>query len=86
MEPFRGLPVLFVEDYRGVTRELLEREWARLQPSDNLPEALFAEFWGSKVRAARQRLAGRGTMPLGEWLAESAKYGAGMVGRRLRKS
>jgi len=83
MEPFRDPPILFVKDYGDLTHELLEREWMRFQPLDNLPEALFADFWGGKVREAKQRLAGRETMPLAKWFVESAKYGFGMVGRKL---
>lgn len=86
MEPFRGLPILFVEDYRKVTRELLERAWAEIRVPDEPPELMYEDYWGKRIQAAKESLTGRETMPMGEWLAESVKYGVGMVGRRLRRS
>lgn len=85
MEPFRDLPILFVEDYREVTRDLLERAWAEIRVPDETPELMYEDYWRKRIQAAKESLIGRETMPLGEWLAESAKYGVGMVGRRLRK-
>lgn len=86
MEPFRDLPVLFVEDYREVTRELLERAWAEIRVPDEPPELRYEDYWRKRIQAAKESLIGRETMPLGEWLTESVEYGVGMLGRRLRKS
>lgn len=83
MEPFRRLPILFVEDYRKVTRELLERAWAEIRVPDQPPESMYEDYWRKRIQAAKESLIGRETMPLGEWLGESVKYGVGMVGRRL---
>jgi hypothetical protein len=83
MEPFRDLPILFVDDYREVTRELLEAAWQRIPVPPEPPEMMFADFWKKKIQAAKDCLRGREVMPISDWVSESAKYGLGMVRRRL---
>jgi len=80
-EPFRALPILFVDDFRGVTRDFLRARWERREPVDlTLAEAAY---WDSQVRAAADSLRGREVMGMGEWLQESLAYGVDMVKRRI---
>ena len=83
MAPFRELPILFVDDYRKVTKELLEDSMNKIRVPDDPPELMFADYWGKKIHAAKDRLRAREIMPMGEWVCESAKYGLGMVRRRM---
>jgi hypothetical protein len=83
MEPFRDLPILFVDDYREVTQELLEAAWQRIPVPPEPPEMMFADYWGKKIQAAKDCLRGQEIMPMDEWISESMKYGFGMVRRRL---
>ena len=85
MEPFAHLPILFVEDFRRVTKELLE---AALQKHPNpppVPPLMTSDFWQEKIRDAA---AGRAENPLmgwSEWIGESLAYGKGMMKRRLKR-
>jgi hypothetical protein len=83
MEPFGDLPILFVDDYREVTREFLEAAWSRIPVPAEPPEMMYADYWKKKIQAAKHRLHGREIMPISEWVRESVKYGLGMVRRRL---
>lgn len=85
MEPFRGLPILFVDDYRQVTRGLLEAASSSIQIPEVLPAVMREDFWAAEILKARKASAGRETIPLGEWLRESASYGLAIIGRRLKK-
>lgn len=83
MAPFRELPILFVDDYRKVTKELLVDSMNKIRVPDHPPELMYADYWGKKIHAVKDRLRGREIMPMGEWVRECAKYGLGMVRRRL---
>jgi hypothetical protein len=83
MEPFGDLPILFVDDYREVTREFLEAAWSRIPVPAEPPEMMYAYYLKKKIQAAKHRLHGREIMPISEWVRESVKYGLGMVRRRL---
>jgi hypothetical protein len=85
METFRSLPILFVDDYREVTRGLLEAASSSIQIPEVLPAVMREDFWASEILKKRKALVGNETMPLGDWLRESASYGLGMVGRKLKK-
>ena len=84
MEPFSHLPVLFVDDYRQVTRELLGEALRRIE----VPAAPSLEtenkFWGDQIRSAENELAGREMMGWGQWVGASVAYGAGMMRRLCR--
>ena len=81
--PFESLPILFVDDYREVTQEFLQNAWTRIRVHEETPKMMFADYWGEKIAEAKQALKGREQMGLAEWMGDSAKYGLGMVGRRL---
>ncbi len=83
MDPFRDLPILFVDDYREVTREFLAAAWSRIPVPTEPPEMMYADYWKKKIQAAKGFLRGREIMPISEWVPESVKYGLGMVRRRL---
>ena len=85
MEPFRSLPILFVDDYREVTRDLLEAASRSIQIPDVLPALMSEDFWVAEILKEKNGLKGHETMPLGEWLRESVRYGLGMVARRVAR-
>ena len=78
----KDYPVLFVDDYRQVTKEVLSEALTRIV----VPEAPSPEtesvFWGNQIRLAENELAGREMMPWVQWVGASVAYGAGMM-RRL---
>jgi hypothetical protein len=85
MKPFESLPILFVEDYREVTIELLEAAWAKVKTPEEVPLMMHEDFWAAQILKEKNGLKGRETMPLPEWMRESVSYGLGMVARRVGK-
>ena len=85
MKPFESLPILFVEDYREVTRELLESAASQIRIPEVLPTMMCEDYWAGEIFKTKKALAGRETMPLGEWIRESVSYGLGMFARRVGK-
>jgi len=83
MKPFESLPILFVDDYREVTQAFLQNAWTRIRVPEKTPKMMFADYWGEKIAEAKQALKGREQMGLAKWMGDSARYGIGMVGRRL---
>lgn len=83
MMPFESLPILFVDDYRKVTHAFLQNAWTRIRVPEETPKMMYADYWGEKIAEAKQALKGREQMGLAEWMGDSARYGVGMVGRRL---
>ena len=51
---FDDLPVLFVNDYMKLTRELLEKTWAEFQSREFKMEKLTARYWGDRIRNEAQ--------------------------------
>ena len=85
MKPFESLPILFVEDYREVTIELLEAAWAKVKTPEEVSVMMQENFWAAQILKKKNGLKGRETMPLPEWIRESVSYGFGMVARRVGK-
>jgi hypothetical protein len=83
MKPFESLPVLFVDDYRKVTIELLEEAWARVKNPEEVPVMMHEDFWAAQILKEKNGLKGHETMPLPEWIWESVSYGLGMAARRM---
>ncbi len=83
VEPFAHLPILFVKDYRELTRELLSEAFVRLQVPLQVPAEMHSEFWGEQIRRAGDGLRGYERVGWREWGLESARYGARMLGRRM---
>ncbi|TSA31400.1 MAG: hypothetical protein D4R65_11255 [Verrucomicrobiaceae bacterium] len=86
MEPFVHLPILFVEDFRELTRGALVEAFSRIQVPRGAPEEMSTAFWGEAIRRAGKPLEGDEQLGWREWGVESVKYGAGMLGRRLKKA
>jgi hypothetical protein len=83
MEPFRELPVLFVDDFREVTLDLLEKALEQINVPTR-PHIMTTEpYWAERIRSKKGEIRGGGLMSWKEWITESAKYGAGMLARRL---
>jgi len=84
MKPFSDLPILFVNDYREVTNELLETAWNEIR-APSPPHLLMSEsYWTQIIRAKQGEIQGDGLMRWRSWIAESANYGSEMISRRLR--
>ena len=83
MEPFFHLPAVWVDDFRCVTRSLLEAEWERLAPGWRVPEEVYEQFWKSRIDEARRSLQRRRRVSWDEYLKESLAYAAGMIRRRM---
>lgn len=83
MEPFRELPILFVDRYEEVTFELLEDAADRISHVTTENPMLQAEYWTGQIRAAKLALKGRELMPRKDWIMESFKHGGGIIRRKL---
>lgn len=86
MEPFRSLPILFVDDLCDVTLEFLEVEWARISGMPANLAMLEADYWRSLIVSAADGLRAENKMGWGEWVNEAVAYGFGMLKRRLSES
>ena len=85
MEPFSELPVLFVDDYREVTKGLLEAAFQKYPAPPAVPPLMTSEFWRERIREAANQLAENPMMGWREWTGESLAYGTGMMKRRLKR-
>ena len=74
MNAFRDLPILFVRDFRKLTRDFLAGEYDRLQTSQwNWPK-LFLPWWRERIteQCEMLRRAGAGVVPRSRFLREIA--------------
>lgn len=83
MEPFKELPILFVDDFREVTLSLLEKAYQEIKPAPHPPIIMSESYWTELIRAKQAQIRDAGLMTWSEWIAESAQYGQGMIARRL---
>lgn len=83
MEPFSGLPVLFVDDFREVTRELLANALQIIPRSPAIPPVMASGHWHDRIRLSRAALESDKNMGWGTWAREALVYGIGMLKRRL---
>ena len=83
VEPFKGMPILRVDSYEEVTKELLKETACRITPTKSEDPMLRASFWMSQIQAAKQAAIGNETMSFMEWMRESIRYGSDMVKRRI---
>jgi hypothetical protein len=82
-DSFRDLPILFVEDFRELTRGFLAREYQRITSSKWNWQKLFLPWWLDRIREQKERLKGAGAMlPRSEFLREVA--GARLAGLKRR--
>jgi hypothetical protein len=86
MEPFRSLPILFVDDLCGVTLEFLETEWARISGMPANLAMLEADYWKALIVGASDGLRETGVMRMGEWTSKAVSYGFGMLRRRINRN
>ena len=84
MKPFSKLPILFVEDFSRVTKELLEATLEKYPAPPAVHPVMTSEFWSAKIREARAELAGNPVMGWRNWIGESLSYGLGLLGRRWK--
>jgi hypothetical protein len=86
MKPFYDLPILFVEDFSEVTKELLEKSSREIQIPRDPPSVMQESYWEAHIDHQKSLLAGTSPMSWKEWVSESAVYGAFMIRRRLANS
>jgi hypothetical protein len=85
MEPFKELPILFVDGYEEVTLGMLEKAARSMSPATLEEPLLQSSFWLKKINQESSVLKAYETMPWAEWMMESIRYGAGMLGRKLTR-
>ena len=85
MEPFSELPILFVDDFRDVTKGLLEAALQKYPAPPAVPPVMTSEFWRERIREAVAELAENPMMGWREWTGESLAYGTGRMKRRLKR-
>lgn len=83
MEPFRHLPLLFVDDLRAVTLDTLKAAWPHFAGERSLPPEILASHWADEIAAARMAIAARPQLNWRRFIFASSRYGAGMMARRL---
>ena len=84
MAAFRDLPILFVEDFRNLTRDFLAGEYERICTSQwNWPK-LFLPWWRDRIAEQCEKLkrAGAGVVPREEFFREMA--GTQLAGLKRR--
>ena len=83
MDPFRDLPILFVEDFRQLTANFLAREYERITSSKWNWQKLFLPWWRDRMHEQKEKLKDREAMlPRSEFLREVA--GARLAGLKRR--
>jgi hypothetical protein len=87
-DSFRDLPILFVEDFRELTRGFLAREYERVISSSWNWQKLFLPWWLDRIHEQQEKLKGAGAMvPRSEFLRDVAKARLAELKRRvLRRS
>ena len=70
MDPFRDLPILFVEDFRQLTRDFLASEYERITFLKWNWRKLFLPWWHERIAEQCEKLrnAGASMLPRGEFL------------------
>jgi hypothetical protein len=85
MAAFRDLPILFVEDFRKLTRDFLAGEYERIRTSQwNWPK-LFLPWWSQRIAEQCEKLktAGAGVVPRSKFLREIAGAQLAELKRRV---
>ncbi len=73
MDAFRDLPILFVEDFRQLTRDFLARQYERITALKWNWQKLFLPWWRERIREQQEKLQRSGAMlPRSEFLREAA--------------
>lgn len=85
IDAFRDLPILFVEDFRQITRDFLAREYERISSSTWNWQKLFLPWWRDRIRDQREKLtiADARLLPRGEFFREMARARLAELKRRV---
>jgi len=89
MDAFRDLPILFLEDFRQLTRDFLAGEYERIKSSKWNWQKLFLPWWRDRIHEQREKLKSTDTrlLPRSEFLREIAGARLAELKRRvLRRS
>jgi hypothetical protein len=71
-DAFRDLPILFVEDFRHLTRDFLAREYERIKSSNWNWQKLFLPWWRDRIREQCEKIQSARLLPRSEFLREIA--------------
>jgi hypothetical protein len=85
MEAFRDLPILFVADFRQLTRAFLAEEYKRIVSASWNWQKLFLPCWRDRIaeQCEKLRRAGAGFLRRGEFLREVTEARLGDLKRRV---
>jgi hypothetical protein len=84
MNAFRDLPILFVEDFRELTRDFLAAEYARITSSKWNWQKLFLPWWRDRIGEQAEKLRGADAMlPKGEFFRDVAAARLALLKRRV---
>jgi len=86
MEPFYDLPILFVDDFREITKELLEKASGQIRVPEEPPSVMQEWYWKERIGQQQRLLAESPLMSWKEWVAASVAYGASIIRRRLGRT
>ena len=87
MDAFRDLPILFVEDFRQLTRDFLASEYDRIKSSNwNWPKLLLP-WWRERIveQCEKLKTLNAGVVPRGEFLREIAGARLAQLTRRVSR-
>jgi hypothetical protein len=84
MNSFRDLPILFVEDFRELTRDFLAAEFVRITSAKWHWQKLFLPWWRDRIGEQAEKLRGADAMlPRGEFFREVAAARLAGLKRRV---
>jgi hypothetical protein len=83
LRAFADLPILFVDDFRVVTRPFLEEQYLRMAEAQWNWEKLFVGWWSEQFYEAKRRLRKRGArVGVGEFCGRVLSTGWKILARR----
>lgn len=85
LEPFKALPILFVDHYNEVTLDFLKTNLLQLEEKRNNDEMLRMSHWEQKIKEEQSSFSNQKMLGWGEWLQKSFCYGVGMIQRRINE-
>jgi len=83
MESFNDLLISFVEGFRGVTKELLEKTLREIQIPGDRPAMMRESYWAARIDHQQSLLERTSPMSWKERVSESSVYRVSMISGRF---
>jgi len=83
MEAFRDLPVLFVDDFREVTLNLLEKAQSEIAISAHPHDLMTESYWNKIIKAKQAEIREAPFISWKEWIADSVKCEVRKIAQRI---